>query len=159
MNRITVVLNILLAITVLALGALLYQGRTTSSFPSRQLNANTASGIPEERKIQANNRDDSNAVVLDRLAALDARLIAMEHRLPRSQDVSNDRPAIKNELSQQALNLANRRLFAMFPDGNLDQNDMNRYQAALSGLSADERLALTAAFTQAINTNRIKIRI
>lgn len=157
MSRISIGLNIVLAATVLILVGLLYQHRhgATQAAPDDR---DPEVSSPTEDRI-GHGRDASNTAILDRLAALDARLAAMEHRLdghrPSTSNTSNAKPSI----SPQDAEFANRRLASMFPTSTYDDRDMLRFHAEVARLPANEQVALLSAYTRAINGNRLKQRM
>jgi hypothetical protein len=157
MSRISIGLNIVLAATVLILVGLLYQHRHGAT-PAAPDVRDPGASSPTEGRI-GHGQDASNAAILDRLAVLDARLAAMEHRLdghrPSTSSASNAKPSI----SPQDAELANRRLASMFPTSTYDDRDMLRFHAEVARLPANEQVALLSAYTRAINGNRLKQRM
>lgn len=157
MSRISIGLNIVLAATVLILVGLLYRQWNGSAPIEADSRAHIASSAMEDRI--GSGRDAPNAAILDRLAAVDARLAAMEHHpaahRPGPPDGSNTKPSI----SPQDAELADRRLASMFPTSTYDDRDMLRFHAQIAKLPDNEQIALLSAYIKAINDDRLKRRI
>ena len=112
----------------------------------------------------ATDAHDATADIPARLAAIDARLAAIEQALPamRQGGADTGRAGIDmrpTTVSPQAAVLATRRLQSMFPDASVDQQGMMRFQMLLANVTDEERIALSAAMTQAINDGRIRLRM
>ncbi len=54
---------------------------------------------------------------------------------------------------------ADRRVSSMFPDGRFDHADLIRFRAALGELPAEQQAALAAAFSRAVNGDRLQSRM
>lgn len=157
MSRISVGLNIVLAAAVLILGGLVYQHRNGPA-PTEPDSRGFLTSSPMESRVGAA-QDVSNAAIIDRLVALDARLAAMERRPLAYQANSSDRSNTKPSISPQDIELANRRLSSMFPASTYDRREMLRFQTEVAKLPANEQVALLSAYTRAINDDRLKPRM
>lgn len=157
MSRISIGLNIVLAATVLILVGLLYR-QWNGSAPVEAGSRPHIASSPMEDRI-GSGRDVPNAAILDRLAALDARLAAMEHHPAAHRPGPPDGSNTKTSISPQDVELANRRLSSMFPTSTYDDREMLRFHAAAAKLPANEQLALLSAYTRAINEDRLKQRL
>jgi hypothetical protein len=100
----------------------------------------------------------ADGMISSRLAAIDTRLSAIESRQETARTGAKNQTEVKKTISPQAAARANQRLAAIVPGGNFDQNAMAGFHVALGSLPEDERIALAAALTQAINEGRIKPR-
>ncbi|GEM_PF-1313200 len=151
-------INIVLCVAVLVLGWMLFaRSAPRDDAPVR---ANAEDESPSSASSSASSPADSDALhaISARLAAIDARLSAIE-RGPSVAPGDRTAPvAAQAPISPQMAAAADRRLNAMFPDGRVDQEEMQRFHVALASLPADEQLALTASMTQAINSARIKLQ-
>lgn len=94
--------------------------------------------------------------VMDRLQRIDARLAALE-QASRSRfeatAASSSAPIDRRTTAE-----ADRRLAALLPVRELDHEGWVRWQASLASMPPDERLALSTAFSRAVNDNRIRLK-
>ena len=150
-------INFVLLAAVLTLGWMLFQRSSPRAEPTAALVAEdeTSTASSPARMGADSDTADAMAAISARLAAIDARLSAIERGAP-PPSVGQAAPAPPT-IAPQAAAAAERRLNAMFPDGRVDQEDMQRFQMTLATLPPDERLALTASMTQAINAARIQL--
>lgn len=93
--------------------------------------------------------------VMDRLERIDARLAALE---AGARPAAPAAAALPVRIDPDTIPDADRRLAALLPDREIDQQDWLRWQTTLAGLSEAERFAMSAAFSRAINENRIRLR-
>jgi hypothetical protein len=156
MSRFSIGLNIVLAATVVILVGLLYRHSNGPAPIEVHSRAPIASSATEDRI--GSGPDVSNAAIIDRLAALDARLAAMEHRAAAHQPGPPEGSDAKPTISPQDADLANRRLSSMFPASTYDDREMLRFHVAVARLPANEQIALLSAYTKAINEDRLKHR-
>lgn len=101
--------------------------------------------------------DPAWQAVLGRLAAIDARLAALERAAggtavaaPATTQVDAPDPAGFAD--------ADRRLATLVPGRVLGHEDVMRFQATIAALPVDQQLALSAAFARAVNEDRIRLR-
>ncbi len=92
------------------------------------------------------------------LARIDARLAAMEREMIAKQ-APQTASSPSEQVDPQAMAAADRRLASIIPDGEFDHDDMRKLDSALAHLSKDEKFQLMAAFSRAVNTDRIKLRM
>lgn len=93
-----------------------------------------------------------------RLAAIDTRLAAMERALAAMPGAApTDAPA--TPIDPQVAAAADRRLASMFPDARFDHAELAQFRAALGELPADQQAALAAAFSRAVNSDRLRSRM
>jgi hypothetical protein len=62
-------------------------------------------------------------------------------------------------LDPQSIAAADRRFASIFHEKEFKQEDMIRLQVAIASLPEDEQYQLMAAFSRAVNSNRIKLRM
>jgi hypothetical protein len=62
-------------------------------------------------------------------------------------------------IDPQTAAAADRRVAAMFPQGRFDHADLIRFRAALGELPAEQQAALAAAFSRAVNGDRLQSRM
>lgn len=101
---------------------------------------------------------ESSAAMSESLALIDARLAAIERemivkRAPQAAPLSSQ------SIDPQAMAAAERRLASIIPDGEFDHDDMRKLDSALARLSKEEKIQLMTAFSRAVNTDRIKLRM
>ncbi|TXH73603.1 MAG: hypothetical protein E6Q88_05165 [Lysobacteraceae bacterium] len=147
-----------LSVTVFIQGWILFE-RRASEEDKPDSESNPAGSV-----AQAPSSDSAVNDIAVRLDVIDARLMAIERALPTVQaDVAHENRTSaqtqQTSISPQAAALADRRLASMFPDTTIDQEDMMRFQAMLADAPAEERVALTAAMTRAINDGRVRLRM
>jgi hypothetical protein len=97
-----------------------------------------------------------------RLATIDARLAEIERALATASVAApNARTAATTAapIDAQTAAAADRRVAAMFPQGRFDHADLIRFRAALGELPADQQAALAAAFSRAVNGDRLQSRM
>jgi hypothetical protein len=145
--------NLVLLFAVLVLGWALYDrgARAEGTHVSTQT---TSQGLA----LPASTRDpDAMSAIAARLAAIDARLSAIEHNAPSASPGAADQAQKKRPISPQAAAVANQRLAAIVSGHHFDQNAMVEFNMQLAKLPEDEQIALAAALTQAINQGRVKL--
>lgn len=157
MSRISISLNIVFALAVVILGGMVYQHRNVA-VPTEPDHRSSLASSPMEDSI-GTVEDVSNAAIIGRLAALDARLAAMERQTLAHRSVSSERPNPKPSISPREIELANQRLSSMFPASTYDSREMQRFHTQVAKLPANEQLALLSAYTKAINEDRLKPRM
>lgn len=100
--------------------------------------------------------DDPLALaVMDRLQRIDARLAALE---AGARPAASAAAKLPERIDPGTIADADRRLAALLPDREIDSQDWLRWQTTLAGLSEPERFAMSAAFSRALNENRIRLR-
>lgn len=154
MRDLSVKLNVVLAIAVAILGWKVLMGdaprRQTAIAPS----AAAAAPAQPPRSAAA-----GHAAAMDaRLAAIDARLAEIERALATASVAAPDATTAA-PIDPQAAAAADRRVAAMFPQGRFDHADLIRFRAALGELPAEQQAALAAAFSRAVNGDRLQSRM
>jgi hypothetical protein len=154
MRDLSVKLNVVLAIAVAILGWRVFMGdapRQESAIASP-----AAAAVPAQSPLPA---AAGPAGAIDaRLTAIDARLAEIERTLAASPAVTQN-PVHAASIDPQATTAADRRVAAMFPDGRFDHADLIRFRAALGELPAEQQAALAAAFSRAVNGDRLQSRM
>lgn len=157
MSKISISLNIILAITVLVLCTVVYQHKYTPELPTRESAATR--NFSDDRDGIDTAANVSNAMVLDRLALLDARLTSMQRQSESAQVGSTRPPVTGPQISLKDAEIAKQRLALMFPNSTFDRKQMLHFQKEVAKFPANEQVALLSAFTQATNTDRLKPRM
>jgi hypothetical protein len=157
MSRLSTACNVVLTAVVLAQGWVLFargDGLTGASTADRidAIGAQPTDDPPT----------DASAALASQLARIDARLAALERVQPAAQPpasglVAPASPAAASIDPQRAA-AADRRLAAMLADSELDQREMQHFQASIAGLPPEEQIAISAAFSRAVNEDRIRLR-
>jgi hypothetical protein len=154
MSNLCVKLNVMLAIAATILGGMLIIREAPREHATT---AQPAIASAQAQSTAATAADPS--VAMDaRLAAIDARLAAMERALavmPAAAPTS----AVIAPIDPQAAAAADRRVASMFPDARFDHAELIRFRAALGELPADQQVALAAAFSRAVNSDRLQSRM
>jgi hypothetical protein len=155
MPRPSTLLNVVLSVVVLAQAWMLYRhdAPDTRVDPDALPTASAHARTPSTAGVAG---DDPLALaVMDRLQRIDARLAALEAGARPAAPAAAPLPA---RIDPRTIADADRRLAALLPDRELDQQDWLRWQTTLAGLSETERFAMSAAFSRALNENRIRLR-
>ncbi len=152
MSRISlsISINLILFAAVSVLGWLLYD-RTKANEADIIVRSAALGPVSSPAPVDP----DALSAISSRLTAIDTRLSAIERHTPAIPTSTTTPTPVS--ITPQAAAIADRRLNAMFPDGRVDQEDMQRFHIALASLPADEHIAITASMTQAINAGRIKL--
>jgi hypothetical protein len=150
MSRLSTACNVVLTAVVLAQGWVLFargDGLTGASTADRidAIGAQPTDDPPT----------DASAALASQLARIDARLAAMERAQPAAQPPASPAAA---SIDPQRAAAADRRLAAMLADSELDQREMQHFQASIAGLPPEEQIAISAAFSRAVNEDRIRLR-
>lgn len=158
MPRLSTSLNVVLLAVVLAQAWMLH--RRDDAIVAAAADESTATEMRSRTaSIPGPDGEDPLALaVMDRLQRIDARLAALEtgaRPAHAAQPVPTSPP---ERIDPSAFAAADRRLAALLPDRDVDQQDWIRWQTALSSLSAEERFALSAALSRALNENRLRLR-
>lgn len=96
--------------------------------------------------------------VMDRLQRIDARLAALEAGARPERTAPSAAPSLPERIDPGTFADADRRLAALLPDRDVDPQDWIRWQTTLASLSDEERFALSAALSRALNENRLRLR-
>lgn len=161
MPRPSTLLNVVLVAVVLAQAWMLHR-RDTDRNPSELADARSAAATgrapsADARAADLLAADPLAAIVIDRLQRIDARLAALEAGAHGATEAPT-RTASSDRIDPRTIAAADRRLFALLPDTDLDRDDWARWQATLASLPANEQFALSVAFSRAMNNDRIRIR-
>lgn len=148
-------INFVLLAAVLTLGWMLFERSAPRDDAPARTSAEDES--PSSSSAPVDTDADAMHAISARLAAIDARLSAIERNSPATSGERTAPAAAQAPIDPRTAAIADRRLSAMFPDGRVDQEDMQRFHLALSSLPANEQIALTASMTQAINAGRVKL--
>lgn len=160
MRDLSVKLNVVLAIAVAILGGKVFMGDAPRQQPAIATSA--AAAVQPLRSAAA-----GPATAIDaRLATIDARLAAIERALatasvavPNARTAATTAATTAAPIDAQTAAAADRRVAAMFPQGRFDHADLIRFRAALGELPADQQAALAAAFSRAVNGDRLQSRM
>jgi hypothetical protein len=158
MSRLSTACNVVLATVVLAQGWVLFaRGDGAIVEP---LSAHGAARDVDGTDAAST---DASAALASQLARIDARLAALERSLPALEAVpaasSQRSPGTSSSPSDpQRAAAADRRLAAMLVDDDIDHWDMQRFHIAIAGLPPEEQIAMSAAFSRAVNENRVRLR-
>jgi hypothetical protein len=156
MSRVSTIAIVVLGSLVLVEGAMLVQRAAAQANDAARIGpapgVDAASVTPS-----APVSDPALPAVLGRLAAIDARLAALERAggdapagsLPQGHADAPDPAGFAD---------ADRRLSTLVPGRVLGHEDVMRFQATIAALPADQQLALSAAFARAVNEDRIRLR-
>lgn len=152
MRDLSVKLNVVLAIAVAILGGKVFMGDAPRQQPAIATSA--AAAVQPLRSAAA-----GPATAIDaRLATIDARLAAIERALATASVAVANAPTA-TPIDTQTAAAADRRVAAMFPQGRFDHADLIRFRAALGELPAEQQAALAAAFSRAVNGDRLQSRM
>lgn len=146
-----------LGIAILALqGWTLYrvEGRTAETSPTIEPASPSAAF--------SQTRDDSDALAAT-LTRIDARLAALEFDAARREGgaastTSPTRTAAEIPVGSPAALAADRNLARLLPGGSLTQEELQQLYVGIGQQPADQRGALMAALSRAINDGRVRIR-
>lgn len=152
MRDLSVKLNVVLAIAVAILGGKLFMGDAPRQQPAIAMSA--AAAAQPLRTAAAGPAGAIDA----RLTTIDARLAAIERALATAS-VAVPNATTAAPIDTQTAAAADRRVAAMFPQGRFDHADLIRFRAALGELPADQQAALAAAFSRAVNGDRLQSRM
>jgi hypothetical protein len=158
MRDLSVKLNMVLAIAVAILGWKVLMGDVPRQPPAIASSAAASTPVQPPRSAVAGHAGAMDA----RLATIDARLAAIERALATASVAApNARTAATTAapIDAQTAAAADRRVAAMFPQGRFDHADLIRFRAALGELPADQQAALAAAFSRAVNGDRLQSRM
>ncbi len=153
MTNLSVKLNVILAIAVAILGGMLFIGDP----PREEASIPRVSHAPAPMPPSSPPADSSIAIEA-RLSMIDTRLAEIERALAASPAVTQS-PAPAASIDPEAAAAADRRVEAMFPDGRFDHADLVRFRASLGELPKDQQIALAAAFSRAVNGERLQSRM
>ncbi|MFZ5638424.1 MAG: hypothetical protein ACOY82_17745 [Pseudomonadota bacterium] len=158
MPRPSTSLNVVLLVVVLVQAWMLHR-RDEAIGAANAAEAVATEVSPRTASIPgATDHDPLALAVMDRLQRIDARLAALEAGARPAQAAQREAPALPERIDPRTFADADRRLAALLPDREIDQQDWVRWQTALSALSAEERFALSAALSRALNENRLRLR-
>lgn len=152
MSHLSVKLNVVLAIAVAILCWKVFMGDAPQQRPA------TASPVDAPVRPSLSDVAVSSGAIDARLAAIDARLAAME-RAVATASVAAPNATTPASIDPQAAAAADRRVAAMFPQGRFDHADLIRFRATLGELPAEQQAALAAAFSRAVNGDRLQSRM
>ncbi len=108
-----------------------------------------------EMMAQALPADATNEQMLTQLARIDARLAALEIRSPNAKHEPLEKTLDLRPGSPLAV-AADRKLQSILSSNTPTQQEIMQFQGSLASLPEQERIALSAAFSRAINEDRIK---
>lgn len=157
MSRASVIAIVVLGSLVLVEGAMLLHrpvvpadaaARGEVGARAENAGAATSSDVVSDPAMQA---------VLDRLTAIDARLAALERAGGGTAAAASAKTQI-DAPDPAGFAEADRRLATLLPGRVLGHEDVMRFQATIAALPADQQLALSAAFSRAVNEDRIRLR-
>lgn len=159
MSRFSTMLNVALIAVVLAQAWMLH-GRGApaavvkgASDPSR---ADAASMDTAAAVGPAANETPLAMAVMDRLQRIDARLAALEQATRPPSAAAAETSGAPTDPRTMAE--ADRRLAVVLPVRELDREGWVRWQASLASMPPDERLALSTAFSRAVNDDKIRLK-
>lgn len=155
MTRPSTSLNVVLSVVVLAQAWMLHRHDASIAVGVSDAIATASPDATASATIAAPGEDPLALAVMDRLQRIDARLAALEAAARPAATASTPVPA---RIDPRTIADADRRLAALLPDTEIDQQDWLRWQTTLAGLSEAERFAMSAAFSRALNENRIRLR-
>jgi hypothetical protein len=154
MRDLSVKLNLVLAIAVAILGWKVFIGDTPRQPPAIASSAAASTPAQPPRSAAAGQAGAMDA----RLATIDARLAEIERALATAS-VAVPNATTAAPIDPQTAAAADRRVAAMFPQGRFDHADLIRFRAALGELPAEQQAALAAAFSRAVNGDRLQSRM
>lgn len=167
MSRLSIACNVVLATVVLAQGWVLFaRGDGTMIEPASARSAALDADATDAAST------DASAALASQLARIDARLAALERSRPAAEAMlpaSGASPQLtspqapSSRIDPQRAAAADRRLAAMLADDgidhrNIDHRDMQRFHIAIAGLPPEEQIAISAAFSRAVNEDRVRLR-
>lgn len=157
MSRASTIAIVVLGSLVLVEGAMLVQRPAAQAGDPVRIDADPRAENAEMAASSDADADPAWQAVLGRLAAIDARLAALERAAggtavaaPATTHVDAPDPAGFAD--------ADRRLATLVPGRVLGHEDVMRFQATIAALPVDQQLALSAAFARAVNEDRIRLR-
>jgi hypothetical protein len=157
MSRVSTIAIVVLGALVLVEGALLLHRPAAQANDAQRIavapRAHAAVPIASSDAVS----DPALQAVLGRLAAIDARLAALERAGGASSAALPPQPST-DAPDPAGFADADRRLSALLPGRVLGHDDVMHVQATIAALPADQRLALSAAFARAVNEDRIRLR-
>ena len=157
MSRASTIAIVVLGSLVLVEGAMLVQRPAAQAGDPVRIDADPRAENAEMAASSDADADPAWQAVLGRLAAIDARLAALERAAggtavaaPATTQVDAPDPAGFAD--------ADRRLATLVPGRVLGHEDVMRFRATIAALPVDQQLALSAAFARAVNEDRIRLR-
>lgn len=151
MSRLPMLSNAVLGVAVLALsGALIARDRADAA-------RNACASAPSPNADASALSDPRLDAIVARLARIDAALASADARAEKTSAISAHTDLVPT-ISPAAAAQAERRLAGLLPGDRLDHEDYVRVQASFAAFPPDERLALAAALSRAINENRVRLR-
>ena len=157
MSRASTIAIVVLGSLVLVDGAMLVQRPAAQAGDPVRIDADPRAENAEMAASSDADADPAWQAGLGRLAAIDARLAALERAAggtavaaPATTQVDAPDPAGFAD--------ADRRLATLVPGRVLGHEDVMRFQATIAALPVDQQLALSAAFARAVNEDRIRLR-
>ncbi len=160
MPRPSTLLNVVLLAVVLVQGWMLHRpgaikAESRSDVALRPVIASGMAPVAADVATPgAHGHDPLAMAVMDRLERIEARLAGLES----ARGFAAAAPAAPERLDPRGFAEADRRLDALLPDRDLDAMDWVRWQATLAALPAAEHHAVSAAFSRAVNRNRIRLQ-
>lgn len=146
-----------LGIAILAL-----QGWTLYRVESRTAEA-PATNAPTSASAALSETSDHSDALSATLTRIDARLAALEFDATRrengaSSDVPPPRSTAEIPVGSPAALAADKNLARLLPGGSLSQEELQQVYIGIGQQPADQRGALMAALSRAINDGRVRIR-
>ncbi len=155
MPRLSTSLNVVLLAVVLAQAWMLYRHDIPAAGAAPDMPATASSDARPASPVAAAGQDPLALAVMDRLQRIDARLAALETGARPAATAPTPLPA---RIDPRTIPDADRRFASLLPDSDIDQQDWLRWQTALAAMPEAERFAMSAAFSRALNENRIRLR-
>ncbi len=159
MSRVSTTLNVALIAVVLAQAWMLHGREAPAADVKDRSDPNIANAASMETAAAIGPAADESPLamaVMDRLQRIDARLAALEQatRPPSAAAAQTSGAPTDRRTTAEA----DRRLAALLPVRELDHDGWVRWQASLASMPPDERLALSTAFSRAVNANKIRLK-
>lgn len=155
MPRPSTLLNVALLAVVLAQAWMLHRRDPSNAGTDSRASAAASPEAFAGSSVAAAGQDPLALAVMDRLQRIDARLAALEAGARPAARAPATLPA---RIDPGTIPDADRRLVALLPDSDVDHEDWLRWQNSLAGMPEAERFAMSAAFSRALNENRIRLR-
>jgi hypothetical protein len=155
MPRPSTLLNVVLFAVVLAQAWMLHLHDASNAAVASDALATASPDARISSAVAARGEDPLALAVMDRLERIDARLAALE---AGARPAASAPAPLPGRIDPGTIPDADRRFAALLPDSDVDHQDWLGWQTTLAGMPEAERFAMSAAFSRALNENRIRLR-
>lgn len=160
MSRFSTTLNVALIAVVLAQAWMMHGREAPAAVVKDRGGPNSADAASMDTAAAvgpAPNETPLALAVMDRLQRIDARLAALE-QATRPPSAAAAEETSGAPIDPRTAAEADRRLAVVLPVRELDREGWVRWQASLASMPPDERLAMSTAFSRAVNDDKIRLK-